>query len=55
MKDKKLKKLAVALNLLTLLSVNSADVFLFKVGNKIFCFFKKWAFPFLDVGTVQGG
>ena len=30
-------------------------VFLFDVGNKIFCFFEKWVFPFLDEGTVQGG
>ena len=29
--------------------------FLFNVGNKIFCFLKKWVFPFLDEGTVQGG
>ena len=24
------------------------------VGNKIFCFFKKWVFTFLDEGTFQG-
>ena len=24
------------------------------VGNKIFCFFKKWVFAFLDEGTFQG-
>ena len=32
-----------------------SNVFLFNVGNKIFCFFKKWAFPFLGEGTFQGG
>ena len=30
-------------------------VFLFNVGNKIFCFFKNWIFPFLEGGTFQGG
>ena len=26
----------------------------FTVGNKIFCFFKKWVFAFLEEGTFQG-
>ena len=29
--------------------------FHFIVVNKIFCFFKKWVFVFLDEGTFQGG
>ena len=27
----------------------------FNVGNKIFCFFEKRVFAFLDEGTFQGG
>ena len=27
----------------------------FIVGNKIFCFFKKWVFAFPDEGTFQVG
>ena len=27
----------------------------FIVGNKFFCFFKKWVFCFLDKDTFEGG
>ena len=30
-------------------------MFLSNVGNKTFCFFKKWVSPFLDKGTFQEG
>ena len=32
-----------------------SNMFLFNIGNKIFCFFKKWVFPFLDKGPFQLG
>ena len=33
------------LDFATVYSVAKYNVFLFNVGNKIFCFFKKWVFP----------
>ena len=52
---KYLEEAYLSFDFTTVYSYFNVQICYFIIGNKIFCFFKKLVFAFLDEGTFQGG